>query len=139
MIDVQVRVNNTVTENITDTFQNSASYIYQRSDGGSDNVSGGALVQAPAVTIQEPLISAFSKAGRNITKGDADFTTFSAPDAGDILEYELRFTADGGANRSDIFDLIIVDTLATGTTYHCLLYTSPSPRDGLLSRMPSSA
>ena len=28
----------------------------------------------------------------------------------------------------------------TYSTYHtCLLYTSPSPRDGLLSRMPSSA
>ena len=27
-----------------------------------------------------------------------------------------------------------------GATYNsCLLYTSPSPRDGLLSRMPSSA
>ena len=25
------------------------------------------------------------------------------------------------------------------TTFICLLYTSPSPRDGLLSRMPSSA
>ena len=25
------------------------------------------------------------------------------------------------------------------TVYGCLLYTSPSPRDGLLSRMPSSA
>ena len=25
------------------------------------------------------------------------------------------------------------------TKYPCLLYTSPSPRDGLLSRMPSSA
>ena len=25
------------------------------------------------------------------------------------------------------------------TLYSCLLYTSPSPRDGLLSRMPSSA
>ena len=24
-------------------------------------------------------------------------------------------------------------------SYNCLLYTSPSPRDGLLSRMPSSA
>ena len=24
-------------------------------------------------------------------------------------------------------------------SYPCLLYTSPSPRDGLLSRMPSSA
>ena len=28
----------------------------------------------------------------------------------------------------------------SGTVYYaCLLYTSPSPRDGLLSRMPSSA
>ena len=27
----------------------------------------------------------------------------------------------------------------TGGGYACLLYTSPSPRDGLLSRMPSSA
>ena len=26
-----------------------------------------------------------------------------------------------------------------GSNYGCLLYTSPSPRDGLLSRMPSSA
>ena len=26
-----------------------------------------------------------------------------------------------------------------GEIYACLLYTSPSPRDGLLSRMPSSA
>ena len=25
------------------------------------------------------------------------------------------------------------------SSYSCLLYTSPSPRDGLLSRMPSSA
>ena len=27
----------------------------------------------------------------------------------------------------------------TGDSDTCLLYTSPSPRDGLLSRMPSSA
>ena len=29
--------------------------------------------------------------------------------------------------------------LAPGLVDSCLLYTSPSPRDGLLSRMPSSA
>ena len=29
--------------------------------------------------------------------------------------------------------------LALGFSHPCLLYTSPSPRDGLLSRMPSSA
>ena len=28
---------------------------------------------------------------------------------------------------------------AAASLYACLLYTSPSPRDGLLSRMPSSA
>ena len=36
-----------------------------------------------------------------------------------------------------------VKTTQPGLNYHipfpCLLYTSPSPRDGLLSRMPSSA
>ncbi len=32
--------------------------------------------------------------------------------------------------------VLAVDTLVVE---HCLLYTSPSPRDGLLSRMPSSA
>ena len=30
-------------------------------------------------------------------------------------------------------------SIATGMYIDCLLYTSPSPRDGLLSRMPSSA
>ena len=30
-------------------------------------------------------------------------------------------------------------TNVAGSTITCLLYTSPSPRDGLLSRMPSSA
>ena len=31
------------------------------------------------------------------------------------------------------------DKAAAAASRNCLLYTSPSPRDGLLSRMPSSA
>ena len=31
------------------------------------------------------------------------------------------------------------NTVSTTISQTCLLYTSPSPRDGLLSRMPSSA
>ena len=34
---------------------------------------------------------------------------------------------------------IILKTLSSAIANACLLYTSPSPRDGLLSRMPSSA
>ena len=33
----------------------------------------------------------------------------------------------------------LVEVLVLRRIYNCLLYTSPSPRDGLLSRMPSSA
>ena len=38
-----------------------------------------------------------------------------------------------------IWQIDIVDGQDAGTVLICLLYTSPSPRDGLLSRMPSSA
>ena len=42
--------------------------------------------------------------------------------------------AAGDLKVGDCFDI------PNGTTVRtCLLYTSPSPRDGLLSRMPSSA
>ena len=46
---------------------------------------------------------------------------------------------------SRLGDLYINDAFGTchrehaSTAVICLLYTSPSPRDGLLSRMPSSA
>ena len=54
-----------------------------------------------------------------------------------------RYDPDSGANpRYDTYELdldacgpMVLDALFK----ICLLYTSPSPRDGLLSRMPSSA
>ena len=41
--------------------------------------------------------------------------------------------------RNFKFEIIQEYTTKRGLHYYCLLYTSPSPRDGLLSRMPSSA
>ena len=47
------------------------------------------------------------------------------------------------ATATELGDLTGIDVSGkqNGYTlvYDCLLYTSPSPRDGLLSRMPSSA
>ena len=50
-----------------------------------------------------------------------------ACDAGDVRLDGEDITAMGGVRRSRLLAWV------------CLLYTSPSPRDGLLSRMPSSA
>ena len=63
--------------------------------------------------------------------------------AADIVE-GLPLAVDGYARQlleglGD--DVSGIDTLIEDTSHawRCLLYTSPSPRDGLLSRMPSSA
>ena len=45
-----------------------------------------------------------------------------------------------GAGKTTLLDSLTGKTrYQSGDIYVCLLYTSPSPRDGLLSRMPSSA
>ena len=45
---------------------------------------------------------------------------------------------DGGIERVVSFHNVVVPGMGANL-FSCLLYTSPSPRDGLLSRMPSSA
>ena len=55
----------------------------------------------------------------------------------------LRFSGHGAIiGVAKIFHISKVEleaTICCGGYGFCLLYTSPSPRDGLLSRMPSSA
>ena len=41
--------------------------------------------------------------------------------------------------RKDVQNLDLMNLAGFCRNCFCLLYTSPSPRDGLLSRMPSSA
>ena len=55
----------------------------------------------------------------------------------DIVKALLEQDADPEiANRNGYTPLMVA---REEKNYPCLLYTSPSPRDGLLSRMPSSA
>ena len=64
------------------------------------------------------------------------------PTMKEIIE-DIRKSLEGGITLSkcfekypETFDSIYINLIKAGD---CLLYTSPSPRDGLLSRMPSSA
>ena len=53
---------------------------------------------------------------------------------------ELNYqTIDDLMNNTVPEKIMFKGELNIGESNSCLLYTSPSPRDGLLSRMPSSA
>ena len=88
----------------------------QRSPGTGENTDGG-----------------FN--GNYITKGTADGQFADIPG---YVTWNVRSGYDFGPQVSNL-------KLGAGVKnifdkqYFCLLYTSPSPRDGLLSRMPSSA
>ena len=72
---------------------------------------------------------------------------------GGIMEKDMRgggFVPEGTKERADdvparlsknefVMTADAVRAAGGGSVNNCLLYTSPSPRDGLLSRMPSSA
>ena len=62
----------------------------------------------------------------------------SSNDSFEITDITADMTIFGG-NGIDTLTLSSSLTGAVHNTFTCLLYTSPSPRDGLLSRMPSSA
>ena len=61
-----------------------------------------------------------------------------------ILVPSVNLPAVSNGSRFSPLDGRDLDACFPGASHgtvseHCLLYTSPSPRDGLLSRMPSSA
>ena len=60
----------------------------------------------------------------------------------DTKKQPMFFGQPLGMQRYDEFKYPVFDKLTTqqlGYFWSCLLYTSPSPRDATLSRMPSSA
>ena len=53
--------------------------------------------------------------------------------------FELLGGVSPGKGGQQHLGLPVFDTVKTAMQETCLLYTSPSPRDATLSRMPSSA
>ena len=61
-------------------------------------------------------------------------------EAGIVLKgSEIKSIRDGKVNIADSYAVEKNGEIVLINSHICLLYTSPSPRDGLLSRMPSSA
>ena len=60
-------------------------------------------------------------------------------DGGELQSWSIGFCYFEEVVATSCGDLTLNGTPITPDTYTCLLYTSPSPRDATLSRMPSSA
>ena len=75
-----------------------------------------------------------------ISSGLYDPGTISATQAtaGEAFSFSSSYL-QGDAVSTSAPTVGEVGNFSSQTSYTCLLYTSPSPRDGLLSRMPSSA
>ena len=89
------------------------------------------------------LISSLANADTNyISEGNKDAKI-------EIIVYESLTCGHCASFHADVYPGLKEEFIDTGLAkiefrhfpldYACLLYTSPSPRDGLLSRMPSSA
>ena len=128
-------------------------YVVTMSDEGGDIVNTASAesteVTTPVTdTVTTPVVPAAP--ALTIVKSNpvnADEDGSSTVSIGDTLTYTITVTNSGNIDQNNVVvtDNLITPstntctTVAVGGTCTCLLYTSPSPRDGLLSRMPSSA
>ncbi len=107
VIDVTVRVSNTVNNQIGDSFNNTATYTYNRTNNLLASQTLGSGDTTPVTTvITEPDISTITKIADNTT-----------PTAGSTIRYSVTLTATSGANISDVFDVTLSDSLDLGLAY----------------------
>ena len=97
------------------------------------------------VIIDKPIQEVWDYANNpdNLTKWLNDFIRYkqltgdvNAPKIGDTSEHTY---SQSGGEFTMLEEITAYDPPTQVKLFICLLYTSPSPRDGLLSRMPSSA
>ena len=105
---------------------------YMSMDLGPKNIRVNAISAGPMKTLAGAAISG----ARHVFRYSEKVTPLKAnPDLKQVGNAALYLLSDLSSGVSGVIHNVDGGLHSTG----CLLYTSPSPRDGLLSRMPSSA
>ncbi|KPJ95090.1 MAG: hypothetical protein AMJ53_03605 [Gammaproteobacteria bacterium SG8_11] len=106
VIDITVQLSNTLGNQQGLTFNNTATYTYNRSNGNAATQTAGGSGSTANMTVIEPGITTITKLVNNNT-----------PTAGEVVRYSVTLTAAGGANNSDVFDVTLIDNLDLGLVY----------------------
>ena len=122
------------------------------SGGGTEPRAAGSVGTAPAAAPAaetasapaapaDPKTTAKTKTSGCNTAGNLEVCFSSPATHGGSDAFVVRHFIDifKSAGAGDSLRIAMFRWDIPATTKACLLYTSPSPRDGLLSRMPSSA
>jgi fimbrial isopeptide formation D2 family protein/uncharacterized repeat protein (TIGR01451 family) len=111
VIEITVQLQNIATNQSGLTFDNSASYTYNRMNGNdATQISGGAGTTT-AMTVVEPDLTA-TKAASNATPGKAAGDPIAG---GDIIQYVVTINNVG---NSTAYDVNVVDTLPSALTFY---------------------
>lgn len=105
VVDLTVEVVNSTLNVSGATFNNSASYTYNRVNGDAGTQTAGTGGSSGNMTVIEPALTIVGKTVRNVTPGKAAADPAAG---GDVLEYVV--TVSNGGN-SAAYDVNVVDTL----------------------------
>ncbi|WP_459942494.1 isopeptide-forming domain-containing fimbrial protein, partial [Deferrisoma palaeochoriense] len=126
VITVTARVKADHADNQAGTAVSVTAHAPWYSDQTGGNNQGPMASADHTLALTEPQVTA-TLAARNVTRGDpADFSTLTAPDAGDVLEYRVTVSNASDANVSDAFDFALVEQLPAGLAY----VTGSAQKDG---------
>lgn len=109
VINYAARIDNVADNQAGTAHDNLGTVTYDNGEtAATTTINAGAV----SFTVLEPQLTV-TKEGRNITRSDGDFSSMTAPDAGDILEYRVTI-ANGNTNAFTAYDINIQDSLPEG-------------------------
>ncbi|HEX9803043.1 MAG TPA: isopeptide-forming domain-containing fimbrial protein, partial [Gammaproteobacteria bacterium] len=111
VIEITVELQNLTTNQSGLSFQNSASYTYNRMNGNDATQMAGGAGSTIGMMVLEPNLTATKVAG-NATPGKAAGDPIAG---GDIIQYVLTLNNGGNATA---YDVNVADTLPSALTFH---------------------
>ena len=120
-----------------------------RNNSGSQNLPQERNRSGSGSRLQRRASTPGGYRGNDVYKVDDDYLSDNFDFSDGVFQIDEDFDAESSSTDEITYANTSMISTKTGemaqltvdkpTTDTCLLYTSPSPRDGLLSRMPSSA